>query len=107
VLWSLAYSVVRRLFGLVVLPCRSPRSKELKILMLHHELAILRPQTRRPRLREADRLLLSPHSEVEEQEGHAADPPNPSRQKARHQDWRPSGALGRARMGEFRFAGKT
>ncbi len=58
-LWSLAYLIVRRLFGLVVLLCRSPRSKELEILVLRHELAILRRQTRRARLREADRLLLT------------------------------------------------
>jgi hypothetical protein len=34
VLWSLAYVVVRRLFELVVLLCRSPGSKELEILVL-------------------------------------------------------------------------
>jgi hypothetical protein len=56
---ALAYLVVRRLFELVVLLCRSTTSKELEILVLRHELAILRRQTRRPRLREADRLLLT------------------------------------------------
>jgi putative transposase len=59
VLWSLAYVVVRRLFGLVLLLCRSPGSKELEILVLRHELSILRRQTRRPQLRDADRLLLA------------------------------------------------
>jgi len=58
-LWSLVYWVVRRLFELVVLVCRSPRSKELEILVLRHELSILRRQTKRPRLRQADRLLLT------------------------------------------------
>ena len=58
-LWSLAYVVVRRLFELVVLLCRSPRSKELEILVLRHELSILRRQTRRPQLRDADRLFLT------------------------------------------------
>jgi hypothetical protein len=33
VLWSLAYLVVRRLFEVVVLACRSPGSKELEILV--------------------------------------------------------------------------
>jgi putative transposase len=61
---SLAYWVVRRLFELVVLLCRSRRWKELEILVLRHELAILRRQTRRPRLREADRLLLTALSRV-------------------------------------------
>jgi hypothetical protein len=57
VLWSLAYVVVRRLFELVLLRCRSTGSKELEILVLRHELSILRRQTRRPQLRDADRLL--------------------------------------------------
>jgi putative transposase len=56
---SLVYWVVQRLFELVVLVCRSPRSKELEILVLRHELSISRRQTRRPRLRQADRLLLA------------------------------------------------
>ena len=58
-LWSLTYLVVRRLFELVVLACRSPGSKELEILVLRHELSIVRRQTRRPQLREADRLFLT------------------------------------------------
>jgi len=40
--------VVRRLFELMMLCCRSPRSKELEILVLRHELSILRRQPRRP-----------------------------------------------------------
>ncbi len=58
-LWSLAYVVVCRLFELVVLCCRSPRSKELEILVLRHELSIMRRQVKRPQLQEADRLLLA------------------------------------------------
>ena len=57
--WSVAYLVVCRLLELVVLLCRPPRSKELEILVLRHELSILRRQTQRPRLRQADRLLLT------------------------------------------------
>jgi putative transposase len=59
VLWSLTYLVVRRLFELVVLACRSPGSKELEILVLRHELSILRRQARRPQMRDADRLFLT------------------------------------------------
>jgi hypothetical protein len=42
VLWSLAYLVVRRLFELVVLMSRRTKSKELEILVLRHEVLILR-----------------------------------------------------------------
>jgi hypothetical protein len=57
VLWSLAYLLVCRLFELMMLCCSSPGSKELEILVLRHELSILRRQARRPQLREADRLF--------------------------------------------------
>jgi hypothetical protein len=46
-------------FALVVLLCRSERSKELEILVLRHELAVLRRQVRQPRLRPHDRILLA------------------------------------------------
>ena len=58
-LWSFAYLAVRNLFALVVLLARSRRSRELEILVLRHELAILRRQTPRPRLAPADRALLA------------------------------------------------
>jgi len=51
--------VVRRLFELMTLCCRSPGSKELEILVLRHELSILRCHPQRPQLREADRLFLA------------------------------------------------
>jgi len=57
--WSLAYLVVRRLFELMVVCCRSAESKELEILVLRHELSILRRQAQRPRLHEADRVFLA------------------------------------------------
>jgi putative transposase len=56
---SLAYLVVCRLFELMVLCCRSPGSKELEILVLRHELSILRRHAKRPQLQEADRVLLA------------------------------------------------
>jgi putative transposase len=59
VLWSFAYLVVRNLFALVWLLGQSRRSKELEILVLRHELAILRRQAARPRLTRADRALLA------------------------------------------------
>src|SRR5215218_8392979 len=53
------YWVVRRLFELLILFGRSERAKELEILMLRHELQVLRRQVGRPRLRSADRVLLA------------------------------------------------
>jgi putative transposase len=56
-LWSFVYLVVRNLFALVWLLGRRRRSKELEILVLRHELAILRRQRSRPT--RADRALLA------------------------------------------------
>ena len=59
-LWSFVYLVVRKLFVLVWLLGRPRRSKELEILVLRHELAILRRQAAaRPQLNRADRALLA------------------------------------------------
>jgi putative transposase len=58
-LWSFAYLVARNLLALVWLLARPRRSKELEILILRHELAILRRQTSQPRLTRADRALLA------------------------------------------------
>ena len=58
-LWSFVYLVVRNLFALVWLLGKPRRSKELEILVLRHELAILRRQVARPKLTRADRTLLA------------------------------------------------
>ena len=58
-LWSFAYLVVRNLFALVWLLGRPRRSKELEILVLRHELAILRRQAAPSKLTRADRALLA------------------------------------------------
>jgi putative transposase len=55
----LVYLALCRLFALVVLLSRSDRSKELEILVLRHELAVLRRQVRQPQLRSHDRVLLA------------------------------------------------
>ena len=61
---SLVYWVVRRLFELLVLLGRSERAKEVEILVLRHELQVLRRQVARPRLRSADRALLAALSQL-------------------------------------------
>ena len=58
-LWSFVYLVVRNLFALVWLLGRPRRSKELEILVLRHELAIMRRQASLPRLTRAYRALLA------------------------------------------------
>jgi putative transposase len=58
-LWSFVYLVVRNLFALVWLLARPRRSKELEILVLRHELAVLRRRAARPTLTRADRALLA------------------------------------------------
>ena len=63
-LWSLMYVVVCRLLELVVLLARGERSKELEILVLRHELSVLRRQVARPKLTSADRLLLAAFSRL-------------------------------------------
>ncbi len=57
--WSFVYLALCRLVQLVVLLCRSERSKELEILLLRHELAILRRQPRRAPFRPIDRAILA------------------------------------------------
>ncbi len=58
-LWSFVYLVVRNLFALVWLLARPRRSKEVEILLLRHELAIVRRQSARPKLTRADRAFLA------------------------------------------------
>jgi putative transposase len=56
---SLLYLVLGRLFELCVLLGRSEDRKEIEILVLRHELGVLRRQVRRARYEEGDRALLA------------------------------------------------
>jgi hypothetical protein len=56
---SLIYLALRRVFELALLGCRSQEFKELEIVVLRHELAILRRQHGRPKLDPADRVFLA------------------------------------------------
>jgi putative transposase len=59
VLVSFAYVLACRVLEFVVLLVRGDRSKELEIVVLRHELSILRRQAARPQLTPRDRLVLS------------------------------------------------
>ena len=61
---SLLYIVLRRLLQLVRLCYRSRDFKELEIVVLRHQLAILRRQVGRPMLRPADRAFLAAASRL-------------------------------------------
>ncbi len=61
---SFVYVVACCLFRLVLLLGRSDGSKELEIVLLRHEMAILRRQMRRPQLTVRDRLVLAALSRV-------------------------------------------
>jgi hypothetical protein len=57
--WSIVYLALRRIFQLVVLALRHDRAKEIEILVLRHQIAVLRRQVHRPDLCPADRVLLT------------------------------------------------
>jgi putative transposase len=61
---SLLYILTRHLLELVALRFRSPRSKDLEIVVLRHELSILRRQVARPELSDADRVFLAAASRL-------------------------------------------
>jgi transposase len=64
VLSKLAYLALCRSSQLLVLLARGDAAKDLEILVLRHQLAVLRRQVSRPRLQPADRALLAALSQA-------------------------------------------
>ncbi|MDF2739818.1 MAG: Integrase catalytic region [Actinomycetia bacterium] len=64
VVWSFVYLALRRTFALILLCFRSAEAKEIEILVLRHELAVLRRQRRQSHLQPTDRALLAALSRV-------------------------------------------
>jgi transposase len=59
VIFSLVYLLGRRLVELLVLRARTDASKDVELLVLRHEVSVLRRQVNRPRPHPADRAVLS------------------------------------------------
>jgi putative transposase len=57
--FSFLYLAVRALLGLLVRSRRGPDVKDIELMVLRHELEVLRRQLERPKLRPADRALLA------------------------------------------------
>ena len=55
----LLYLIFRQVLGLVVLMCRTSATKDVELLVLRHEVAILRRANPRPRLDWADRAMFA------------------------------------------------
>jgi transposase InsO family protein len=64
VVLSVLYVAVQRVLQLVVLHFRPRASKDLEIVVLRHQVAVLRRQVRRPAFRAADRVFLSAASRL-------------------------------------------
>jgi hypothetical protein len=62
-------------------------AQNLELMAQYQQLDVLHVKTTAAPYKRAEQR---PHSEVEEGEDHAADPPNPREDRRRHEYWRPS-----------------
>ncbi len=59
VVWSLLYALTRNTLGLMLLRVRGDTAKDVELLVLRHQVAVLRRQVHRPALEPADRVILT------------------------------------------------
>ncbi|ABW12553.1 hypothetical protein Franean1_3144 [Parafrankia sp. EAN1pec] len=57
--WSLLYALTRNALGLMLLRVRGDTAKDVELLVLRHQVAVLRRQVDRPALEPADRVILA------------------------------------------------
>ena len=55
----LLYLIFWQVLGLVLLSCRTSAAKDVELLVLRHEVAVLRRANKRPRLEWADRAVFA------------------------------------------------
>ena len=99
---SLCYAVVRWVTQLAILRFRSNDFKELEIVVLRHELAIVRRRNRRPAISWTDRLLLTAASRLLPRPRFHRFSSRPRRCCAGVGDWWRN--LGRTRVGSVAWA---
>ncbi len=58
-MWSLLHDLTRNSPGVMLLRFRGDAAKDIKILVLRHQLVVLRRQVNRPALQPANRVLLA------------------------------------------------
>jgi hypothetical protein len=90
VLSKLAYLTLCRWIQLLVLLARGDAAKDLEILVLRHQLTVLRRQVARPRLEPADRALLAALSRVLPRAAGRASSSSPTRCCAGTGGWSPA-----------------
>ena len=97
---KLAYLTLCRWIQLLVLLARGDAAKDLEILVLRHQLTVLRRQVARPRLEPADRALLAALSRVLPRAAGRASSSSPTRCCAGTGGWSPA-------LGPTRTAGRA